>query len=173
VGFFGFFDGKIDHTGIEAVFSGKGFDVGRFEEPLASVLHKNIFPEFNPLAAVERLEMKTESESAQNRILDAGDAVGDPYNSDPGCFQKLVQPALILGFSPAEPGVLRIQNIIGLIHDNERAVTGVGQIQAGQNGRSSITGGVFISPNDLIGGDVQMLFEAVSKAGLPGSGRSV
>ena len=95
-------------------------------------------PQLQPLLTVQDLKMKAVSKTSEHGFLNIVYVVGDPDHPCPRFFQDLIQPALVLGFSPIEPGITCVQDIIRFIDDNQRTITPIGHIQAGDNGAAAI-----------------------------------
>jgi hypothetical protein len=87
-------------------------------------------PQSHPPATVQDLKMKAVGKTSEHGFLNPVYVVGYPDHPRSRFFQDMIQPALVLGFSPGEPGIPCVQDIIRFIDDNQRTTPLVGHIQA-------------------------------------------
>ncbi len=166
----GLADHQFHPAGAHPVLFGQGQDLRTVQTTFRLLPFQDIFPELHPLAAVEGLEPEAVGEAAQDRILDGTYIVCDPDHPQTGHLQELVEPTLVLGLPPPEPGIFGVQKIVGLVHYNNRSGFLLGQVQAGHDGRPAVRGLILLVPDDLVTGLLQGPDQPLGVAGFSGSG---
>lgn len=119
--------------------------------------------------------MQAEGEATENRVLHAVNGVRDPDHAHALLIQQLIEPAFVMDFSVQVPGGSGVEQVVGLIHDDDRALAPVGDVETGHDA-GPISAGKIISRcglEDLIGVHRQFLHQAAGEGSLSSARRAI
>ena len=172
--FHGFFNGQIDDRRPEPILQCQMVQCLGIEKLRRAVVSDDGFPELPTLAAVQDIEMKAVRKPPEYGFLDIVQRVGDPDDPSTRRFQDAVDPVPVRNlFFIVVPTAVWAQDRIRLIHDDKRSRFPIGHVQAGDDGAAAVQSRIAFFLDDPVGGDIQLMGEAIRVGLLPRAGFSI